>query len=110
MLDGTIEVDETYVGGRQKGKGVGFGKRQKEVVIGIIKRDGDLKFIHIAEGTSKAIREVMEQHVSEDVDVIVTDESVLYASGLPKTQVSKRKAVNHKAEEYVRYEDGFMVT
>jgi transposase-like protein len=110
MLDGTIEIDETYVGGKQKGKGVSYGKQQKEVVIGVIQRSGDLKFIHVAEGTSKAIREVMEQHVSEDVDVIVTDESVLYASGLPKTQVSKRKAVNHSADEYVRYEKGFMVT
>src|SRR5438876_548843 len=110
MLDGTIEVDETYIGGKQRGKGVAYGKQQKEVVIGIIKRNGELKFIHVKEGTSAAIREVMEQHVSEDVDVIVTDESVLYASGLPKAQVSKRKAVNHKAAEYVRYENGFMVT
>jgi len=110
MLDGTIEVDETYIGGKQRGKGNKARFDNKEVVIGIIKRDGELKFIHIAEGTSKAIREVMEQHVSQDVDVIVTDESVLYASGLPKTQVSKRKAVSHSADEYVRYEDGFMVT
>src|SRR5579862_952679 len=110
MLDGTIEIDETYIGGKQKGKGVAYGREQKEVVIGIIQRSGDLKFIHVAEGTSKAIREVMEQHVSEDVDVIVTDESVLYNSGLPITQRSKRQSVNHKAEEYVRYENGFMVT
>jgi len=110
MLDGTIEVDETYIGGKGKGTGTGNYRQHKETVIGIIKRDGDLKFIHIKEGTAKAIREVMEQHVSEDVDVIVTDESVLYASGLPTTQRSKRKAVNHKAEEYVRYEGGLMVT
>jgi transposase-like protein len=110
MLDGTIEVDETYVGGKGKGTGTGNYRQHKETVIGIIQRSGDLKFIHIKEGTSKAIREVMEQHVSQDVDVIVTDESVLYASGIPKPQVSKRKAVNHKAEEYVRYEKGFMVT
>ncbi len=110
MLDGTIEVDETYIGGRAKGAGTGNYRDTKEVVIGIIQRGGDLKFIHVKEGTSKAIREVMEQHVSEDVDVIITDESVLYASGLPKTQRSKRKAVNHKAEDYVRYENGFMVT
>jgi transposase-like protein len=110
MLDGTIEVDETYIGGRVRGKGQGPHKGDKEVVIGIIKRDGELKFIHVKEGTSKAIREVMQEHVSEDVDVIVTDESVLYASGLPKTQISKRKAVNHGNEEYVRYENGFMVT
>jgi transposase-like protein len=109
MLDGTIEIDETYVGGRNR-KGKGTGRDNKAVVVGIIQRSGELKFIHVKEGTSKAIREVMQQHVSEDVDVIVTDESVLYPAGLPKTQVSKRKAVNHSAEEYVRWEDGFMVT
>ena len=110
MLDGTIEIDETYVGGKGKGTGTGNYRKHKETVIGIIQRSGDLKFIHVKDSNSKAIREVMQEHVSEDVDVIVTDESVLYASGLPKTQVSKRKAVNHSAEEYVRYENGFMVT
>lgn len=110
MLDGTVEIDEMYIGGKQTGKGVGYGKRQKEPVIGIVQRSGDLKFIHVKNADSKAIREVLEEHVSEDVDVIVTDESILYASGLPKSQVSKRKAVNHTADEYVRYENGFMVT
>lgn len=110
MLDGTIEVDETYIGGKNWGKGQKGKFANKSVVIGIIQRGGALKFIHVKEGTSKAIREVLTEHVSEDVDVIVTDESVLYPSALPKTQVSKRKAVNHSAEEYVRYEDGFCVT
>ena len=110
MLDGTIEVDETYVGGKQRGAGHGGWRDNKEVVVGIIKRSGELKFIHVQRATSEAIREVLSEHVSEDVDVIVTDESVLYPKGLPKSQVSKRKAVNHKAEEYVRWEDGFMVT
>jgi len=77
-------------------------------LVGIMKRDRELKFIQVAEGTSKAIRDVMEPHVSQDVDVILTDESVFYASGLPKAYVSKRKAVNHSADEYVRYEDGLM--
>lgn len=111
MLDGTVEVDETYIGGKHFGKGGGEAKKDKEVVIGIIQRGGTLKFIHVPKATSKAIRDVMTEHVSEDVDVIVTDESILYASGLPKTQVSKRRAVNHSADEYVRYdEDGFCVT
>jgi transposase-like protein len=110
MLDGTIEIDETYVGGKKRGMMGGTAKKEKEVVIGIVQRGGDLKFIHVKDATSKTIREVMSQHVSEDVDVIVTDESILYASGLPKTQVSKRKAVNHSMDEYVRYENGFCVT
>jgi transposase-like protein len=110
MLDGTIEIDETYIGGKRRGMAGGAAKKEKEVVIGIVQRGGDLKFVHVKDATAESIREVMSEHVSEDVDVIVTDESILYASGLPKTQVSKRKAVNHSADEYVRYEDGFCVT
>ena len=110
MLDGTIEIDETYIGGKRRGMMGGTAKKSKEVVIGIVQRGGALKFIHVKDATTKTIREVMTEHVSEDVDVIVTDESILYASGLPKTQVSKRKAVNHSADEYVRYENGFCVT
>src|SRR5258708_1573292 len=90
MLDGTIEVDEMYVGGRVRGKGHGSRRGDKQVVIGIIKRDGELKFVHVHAATSATIRYVMQQHVSEDVDVIVTDESTLYASGLTKTQSPKR--------------------
>lgn len=110
MLDGTIEVDETYIGGKKKGIGTGNYRDHKETVIGIIQRGGELKFVHVGNADSKTIREVLQEHVSEDVDVIVTDESVLYNQGLPVTQRSKRQTVNHKAEEYVRYENGFMVT
>lgn len=110
MLDGTIEVDETYVGGKKKGIGTGNYRNHKETVIGIIQRGGELKFVHVGNADSKTIREVLQEHVSEDVDVIVTDESVLYNQGLPVTQRSKRQKVNHSAEEYVRYENGFMVT
>lgn len=110
MLDGTVEVDETYIGGKRKGVGSGNYRDTKETVIGIIQRDGELKFVHVGNADSKAIREVLQEHISEDVDVIVTDESVLYNQGLPITQRSKRQSVNHKAEEYVRYQDGFMVT
>lgn len=110
MLDGTIEVDETYVGGKKKGIGAGNYRDHKETVIGIIQRGGDLKFVHVGNADSKTIRNVLQEHVSEDVDVIVTDESVLYNQGLPVTQRAKRQTVNHKSEEYVRYENGFMVT
>jgi transposase-like protein len=110
MLDGTIEVDETYIGGKRLGRGQRAGWDNKEPVIGIIQRDGALKFIHVKDADSKTIREVIQQHVSEDVDVIVTDESTLYSTGLPANQKSKRKAVNHSKDEYVRYENGFMVT
>jgi transposase-like protein len=46
MLDGTVEVDETYVGGKQRGGFGGRGSGNKEIVIGIRQRGGDLRFFH----------------------------------------------------------------
>jgi transposase-like protein len=109
MMDGTIEIDETYIGGEHKGIGSGNYRDTKETVIGIIQRNGDLKFIHCKDRPKDAIRKALAEHVSEDVDVIVTDESILYNNTLG-THQSKRQSVNHRAKEYVRYEDGFMVT
>src|ERR1035441_9574824 len=47
MLDGTVEMDETYVGGKMRNK---HWKRvennTKQVVIGIKQRNGDLRFFH----------------------------------------------------------------
>src|SRR5260370_6573382 len=44
MLDGTVEMDETYVGGRKRGQGVKVAMKAKEVVIGIRQRGGDVRF------------------------------------------------------------------
>jgi transposase-like protein len=37
-LGGIVEIDETYVGGKQKGKGVYNGKKQKTPVVGLRQR------------------------------------------------------------------------
>ena len=46
-LDGIVEMDETFVGGVQRGK---HWKRRennkKEVVVGIKQRGGELRFFH----------------------------------------------------------------
>ncbi len=52
MLDGTVEMDETYVGGRARGRGKGFHKDTKECVIGIRERGGDLRFFHAEDAKS----------------------------------------------------------
>jgi len=46
MLDGTVEMDETYVGGKQRHAGRGKATTNKEVVIGIRQRGGDVRFFH----------------------------------------------------------------
>src|SRR5207237_3490090 len=48
MMDGTVEVDETYVGGKQRGhqRKAGFGESTKQIVIGIRQRGGETRFFH----------------------------------------------------------------
>src|SRR5713101_10002357 len=44
MLDGVIEMDETYIGGRKRGMGRGPHGKGKEIVIGIRQRGGPVRF------------------------------------------------------------------
>ena len=102
-MDGTCEIDETYVGGKQKGKGVYYGKRNKEVVIGIRERGGDLRFFHAEDAKSGTLAKYIRENISTDVDVIVTDDFVTYPSALRKAPMPAHKhhVVNHTAGQYV---------
>jgi hypothetical protein len=104
MLSGTVEMDETYVGGKQTGKGVQYDKNQKEVVIGIRQRGGDLRFFHAEDAKSGTLAKYIKENVSTDVEVIVTDELTGYPSAMIEAGIHgrKHKTVNHKAKEYVR--------
>jgi transposase-like protein len=103
-LDGTVEIDETYVGGRIKNRGVKAGRDNKEVVIGIRQRGGDLRFFHAQDAKSGTIAKYIEENVSQDVDVIVTDEFSSYPFALDKCGISrdKHKRIEHKDFVYVK--------
>jgi transposase-like protein len=97
MLDGTIEIDETYIGGKAR-RGLPYS--DKMVVIGIRKRNGDLRLLHVDAATSEAIRKIVAEHVSQDVEVIVTDESVIYPFAFTVDQKKLHKTICH-SKEYV---------
>jgi transposase-like protein len=97
MLDGIVEIDETYVGGKARRH---LPKSKKEVVIGIRKRGGDLRLIRASEATAKEIRRIVGDNVSEDVEVIVTDESAIYPFGLTSKHRKVHKTICHQ-KEYV---------
>jgi transposase-like protein len=103
-LDGTVEVDETYVGGKKIGWGVYAGKKAKEVVIGIRERGGDLRFFHAEDAKSGTLAKYISENVSSDVDVIVTDDFPAYPFAMDKAGMPriKHEAVNHSKKEYVR--------
>jgi transposase-like protein len=104
MLSGTVEMDETYIGGRTRGRGKGFHKDTKECVIGIRQRGGDLRFFHAEDAKSGTLAKYIKENISTDVEVIVTDELNSYVPAMIEAGVHgrKHKTVNHSAKEYVR--------
>jgi transposase-like protein len=99
LLDGTVEMDETYVGGKQRNRGRGKATTNKEVVIGIRQRNGDLRFFHAEDAKTGTLARYIQEKVSTDVDVIVTDELPAYRKAVGN---ARHETVTHSAKEYVR--------
>ena len=102
-LSGTVEMDETYIGGKQRGVGQRAAKRAKQVVIGIRQRNGDLRFFHAEDAKTGTLAKYIKENISTDVDVIVTDELPAYHKALGELD-AKHETVCHSAGEYVRGE------
>jgi transposase-like protein len=91
-LSGTVEIDETYVGGKARRWRP---KSEKQVVIGIRQRNGDLRLIRAKDAKSATVREIINANIGGHVEVIMTDESQIYPWALDKMQKNLHKTVNH---------------
>ena len=90
MLDGTIEMDETYVAVSiaSGGKSADVADGNKEIVIGIRQRGGDFRFFHAEDVKSGTLAKYVQENVSTDVDVIMTDDfgdNLTHSRGLGRT-------------------------
>jgi transposase-like protein len=104
MLDGTVEVDETWIGGKNTGKGKRNATANKEIVVGIRQRGGDLRLFHAEEVSSGVLAKYIKENVSEDVEVVMTDEWIGYPKAMIQAGVSgkKHKTIKHRERIYVR--------
>ncbi len=95
--NGTVEIDETYVGGKPyKGRP----RTMKQPVIGIRQRNGELRFIRANDLKASTIRAIIKGNVGDDVEMLITDEAAVYPWALRKAQKDKHKTICH-AKEYV---------
>ncbi len=102
QLMGTVEVDEVYIGGKPRYKGVSKRGRgsEKTPVVGIVQRDGDVRFQMMERVTALNIG----RFVAENADLscrIITDESPAY-NFIGKFYKGGHEVVTHSAKEYVR--------
>jgi transposase-like protein len=104
MLYGTVEMDETYIGGIQRGHQdkPGHGKSKKQIVIGLRERGGETRFFHAEDAKSGTLAQYIKDNVSEDVEVIVTDEFNAYPTAMKSLALTeKHRTIKHKAKVYV---------
>jgi transposase-like protein len=103
MLDGTVEIDETYVGGKFSGGYSGRAKNNKEIVIGIRPRGGDLRFFHAQDVKSGTLAQYIKENVSTDVDVLMTDDFGAYPNAMKHAgqPATKHKTIKHSSKVYV---------
>ena len=94
-LSGTVEIDETYVGGKARRWRP---KSVKKVVIGIRQRNGDLRLIHAKDAKSTTVREIIKANLGGRVEVIMTDESQIYPWALNRLQKEKHRTINHSKQ------------
>ncbi len=95
-LDGTIEADETYIGGVKKGK---HGCEDKIPVMGIVQRGGKIKSKQIPNNQTQTLLGMLRDNVKFGSHLI-TDENSIYK------KVGRiglfHDAVKHSIKEYVR--------
>lgn len=93
-LEGTVEVDETWIGGKRKG--VGSGNREgKTAVIGAVQRGGEIRLDIISDRGRKTLHKFIHGHVDK-VSTVYTDEWQAYWG-----VVKDHETVNHRLEEWV---------
>jgi len=120
-LSGTIEVDETYVGGKLRVGGYrkrpymrDRGKKRvypsvvsnKAAVFSVLQRGGDVRSRHVERVTAENLRPIIDEMIAEDAHVM-TDSSTVLGKALKNRTHDQ---VNHVGKEYVRYENGKCIT
>ena len=97
-LSGTVEVDETLVGGKRPGKR-GRGADGKTIAFGMLERDGDVMTAVVPDVKRKTLHPIIEASIEKGSE-IHSDELHSYRTIDGKGYT--HKTVNHGSKEYVR--------
>lgn len=107
-LTGIIEVDETYVGGKRRGRYFGHDKdarrgnpsgTEKIPVVALVQRGGTARMFPAARVTSENMGAILREHMDVSAE-LMTDESNVYIKTGRK--FASHGVVKHGIHEYVK--------
>lgn len=105
QMEGVIEVDETFVGGKNKNRhwdkkvenSQGRSFKDKTPVMGMLERDGKVKCVVVPDTKAASIQPIIRENVKEG-SIIVSDEWHAY-NGLSRNY--HHEVVDHKRGQYL---------
>jgi hypothetical protein len=117
LLDGIVEIDETYIGGKIRAGAYATkpGERPKDrpspvankaAVVSVLQRGGDVVSTHVQKVTSENLKTVIKQTVAPDAHLMTDTSTVLKSAGMGH----RHDMVNHSRDEYSRHENGLCIT
>src|SRR6202521_2941083 len=117
VLKGIVEADETYIGGKMRPgpQANKPGERprdrpsqfaNKQAVVSVLQRGGNVRSVHVERVTAANLRSIIDATVDKSAHLMTDSSFVMkHAKG-----GRRHDRVNHKAGEYVRYENGLCIT
>jgi transposase-like protein len=96
--DQTIEVDETFVGGKAENCAYGT-PAPKQAVFALVERGGQVHSFHVPNVTAQNLRPIIARHAHRDSH-FMSDESRIYT--YIGWNFASHGTINHSEKEYVR--------
>ena len=99
LLGGIVEIDETWVGGHQAGKGMGpYSTTNKTIVVGAVSRNGKARLEVVEDRKRRTLYGFIRRNVSPDSTVYTDDFTSYRTLG---QHFARHETVHHQVKEWV---------